>query len=121
MFKDIKPRSPSFRYIIPAGLAVNGVYNKWYKGKALDETHYIPFNSIVVTNRASQNLLLHLKTVDYKKYMLGGQMAIVEGEKFVGFSLQNIDSTITDNVIEILVQYEPSVKDYLKAIYGGKT
>ncbi len=117
---EVKPHSPSFRYIIPAGLAINGVFNKWYAGKALDETHYIPFNSIIVVNNASQKLLLELKNVAYFKNMLGGQMAIIKGEKFVGWSLTNVDSAITDNVVEVLVQYEPSIKDYLKAIYGGK-
>ena len=117
---EVKPRSPSFRYLIPTGLGVGKVYNKWYAGKALDETHYIPFNSIVIVNNASQKLLLELKNVHYLKNMLGGQMAIVKGEKFVGWSLTNVDSAVTDNVVEVLVQYEPSIKDYLKAIYGGK-
>jgi len=113
---NIRHISPPFRYVIPAGLAVAGVYNRYYAGKSLDESHYLPFNSCVVTNRASQVLDITFENSHYKKSLLGGQMAIFSDKDFIGWSIKNDDTVVTDNVIEVLVQYEPTNKEILKAI-----
>jgi len=99
----VKLTSPVFEYTIPSGLATNARYTKNLELVADTTAEYAPFNSLVVDNFSTRTIKVEYGAGHYV-YLRGNTLAEIQQNGIRSFSVENVDSSSTDEFIICYVQ-----------------
>lgn len=99
----VKLTSPVFEYTIPRGLATNARYTKNLELVADTTAEYAPFNSLIVDNFSTRTVKVEYGAGHYV-YIRGNSVAEIQQNGIRSFSVENVDSSATDEFIICYVQ-----------------
>lgn len=100
---SIKLTSPIFEYTIPTGLAAGARYTENLELVANTTAEYAPFNSLVVDNFSTRTVKVEYGAGHYV-YIRGNSLAEIQQNGIRSFSVENVDSAVTDGFIICYVQ-----------------